>query len=174
MFALFEKILGASSKGLLVISSILAFMLSFVVVADVIGRGVFNSPIKGTPEMVSSAIVIICYLQAAYAIQSGGMIEVDALSQHFPVKVKAALTLFGSGLAILLFGIILWGSIEGLIHAWVSNEFEGEGAMRIPVWPVRLAVVAGSLLAGLAYLELAIRQIKAARRGEVVATGVSH
>ncbi len=171
---MFFKFLDASTKGLLVVASVLGFLLSFVVVADVIGRVAFDSPLKGTPEMVSSAIVIICYLMCAYAIRTGGMIEVDAFSQHYPPKLKVAMTLFSCGLAILLFGIILWGSWEGFLHAVESGEYEGEGALRVPMWPVRLSVVLGSLLAMLSYIELAIRQIQAARRGEVLATGVSH
>ncbi len=171
---MFEKIMDVSTKGLLVVASLLGFFLSFVVVADVIGRVVFNSPLKGTPEIVSSSIVIICYLMCAYAIRTGGMIEVDAFSQHYPPKLKVAMTLVSCGLAILLFGIILWGSWDGLVHAWQSGEYEGEGALRVPMWPVRLSVVLGSFLAILSYVELAIRQIKAARRGEVLATGVSH
>ena len=171
---MFFKLLDASTKGLLVVASVLGFLLSFVVVADVIGRVAFDSPLKGTPEMVSSSIVIICYLMCAYAIRSGGMIEVDAFSQHYPPKLKVAMTLLSCGLAILLFGIILWGSWEGLLHAIESGEYEGEGALRVPMWPVRLSVVLGSFLAMLSYVELAIRQIQAARRGEVLATGVSH
>jgi TRAP-type C4-dicarboxylate transport system permease small subunit len=171
---MFFKVLDASTKGLLVVASLLGFLLSFVVVADVIGRVVFDSPLKGTPEMVSSSIVIICYLMCAHAIRTGGMIEVDAFSQHYPPKLKVAMTLLSCGLAILLFGIILWGSWEGLLHAIESGEYEGEGALRVPMWPVRLSVVIGSLLAMFSYIELAVRQIQAVRRGEVLTTGVSH
>jgi len=42
------------------------------------------------------------------------------------------------------------------------------------MWPVRLAVLAGSALACLAYILLACRQVIAARRSEVLAVGVSH
>ena len=53
------------TNALLVVAAMLAFLLSFLVVADVIGRAIFNSPVQGTPEIVSISIVIICYLQAA-------------------------------------------------------------------------------------------------------------
>ncbi|MBA4791757.1 MAG: TRAP transporter small permease [Rhizobiales bacterium] len=162
------------SKALLVVASILAFALCFVVCADVIGRVMFGAPLKGTPEMVSSSIVIICYLQASYAILSGGMMHVDAITAHLPVQVQAILVIIGSLLGALLFGIIFWGSIDGFIHAWTSGEYEGEGAMHVPMWPVRLAVLVGTGLAVLAYILLACRQILAARRSEVLVTGVSH
>ncbi len=162
------------SKALLVLASILAFLLCFVVVGDVIGRVVFNSPLQGTPELVSSSIVIICYLQAVYAILSNGMMHVDALTVHFPPRVTAVLNVISCLLGVLLFGLIFWGSIDGFVHAVESGEYEGEGALRVPVWPVRLAVLAGSGLAIVAYLLLAARQLDAARRNEVVVTGSSH
>ena len=76
------------TKALLVTAAILAFLLCFLVVADVIGRVIFNSPVKGTPEIVSSSIVVICYLQAGYAIRSGGMLNVDAFVSKLPPGVQ--------------------------------------------------------------------------------------
>ncbi|MEW6257649.1 MAG: TRAP transporter small permease [Pseudomonadota bacterium] len=169
-----SQALNIVSKSLLVVASLLAFLLCFVVCADVFGRVVLGAPLKGTPEMVSSSIVIICYLQASYAIISGGMMQVDAFTAHFPVPVQAALGVFGSLLGALLFGLIFWGSIDGFFHAWSSGEYEGEGALRVPMWPVRLAVLVGTALALAAYLLLAARQVVGARRGEIITTGVSH
>ncbi len=162
------------AKALLVLASFLAFLLSFVVVADVIGRVAFNSPLKGTPELVSSSIVIICYLQAVYAIISGGMMHVDALTVHMPARVQGILGALACALGVMLFGIIFWGSIDGFLHSWESGEYEGEGALRVPMWPVRLAVLVGSGLAVLAYILMAARQMGAARRNEILVTGTSH
>ncbi len=162
------------AKALLVLASLLAFFLCFVVVIDVVGRVSFNSPLKGTPEIVSSSIVIICYLQASYAIISGGMLEVDAFTGRLSPKPRAMFGVFSCLLGAALFGLIGWGSIDGLSHAIQSGEFEGEGALRVPMWPVRLAVLVGSALAALAYLLLAARHVGSARRGAVLATGASH
>jgi len=41
------------TQVLLVVAAVLAFLLCFLVVTDVIGRVVFNSPVKGTTEIVS-------------------------------------------------------------------------------------------------------------------------
>ncbi|QTL02906.1 TRAP transporter small permease [Aquabacter sp. L1I39] len=172
--SLIGTVLDWVSKGLLALAAMLAFLLCFVVCADVIGRVLFSAPLKGTPELVSSSIVIICYLQASYAILSGGMMQVDAFTVHFPVPVQAALGIIGSLLGALLFGMIFWGSIDGFLHAWTSGEYEGEGALHVPMWPVRLSVLVGTLLACLGYILLACRQIVAARRAEVIITGVSH
>jgi TRAP-type C4-dicarboxylate transport system permease small subunit len=133
-----------------------------------------NRPLQGTPELVSSSIVIICYLQAAYAIRSGGMLETDALIVHLPTRARSLLSVIASLLGVMLFGLIFWGSIDGLAYAIESGEYEGEGALRVPMWPVRLSVLVGSGLAVIAYCLLAFRHLAAARRGEAIVTGTWH
>ena len=158
------------ARGLLTIAATLAFLLSFLVCADVIGRVVFNSPVKGTPEIVSYSIVVICFLQAAYAIRSGGMIAVDAITQHLPRTAQVACEVFGAVLGIAFFGLICWGSLDPAWYAWTSNEFEGEGALRVPAWPARAIVVLGTFLAACNYALLAIERISALRQGGTQAT----
>jgi TRAP-type transport system small permease protein len=161
-----DRALDRIAQTLLVLAAVLGFCLSFIVVADVIGRVAFNRPLKGTPEMVSFSIVVICYLQAAYAIRSGGMINVDAFTIHLPARLQALLAAIGCVLGAFLFGLVFWGSLDGAAHAWSSNEFEGEGALRVPVWPARFVIVLGCALACLSYLLLAFKQFSALLRGE--------
>ena len=141
-----------TAKALLAFAAGLAFLLSFLVVADVVGRTVFSSPVKGTPEIVSMSIVIICFLQASYAIRSGGMLSVDLVPSLLPPRARAALLAAASLLGVAFFAVIVYGGTEPLLHAWRSGEYEGEGALRIPSWPARLAVVLGAGLAALNYL----------------------
>jgi TRAP-type C4-dicarboxylate transport system permease small subunit len=149
------------SRALLAVAAVLAFLICFVVCADVIGRVVFNSPLKGTPEIVSFSIVIICFLQAPFAIRSGGMIWVDALFTHFPDIMKRICEIAGCLLGVTFFALICWGSIDPAMHAWTSNEFEGEGARRLPVWPVRFVILLGTFLAAFNYLLMAIERWRA-------------
>ena len=150
---------------LLVIAAVLGFLLSFVVVADVVGRVAFNSPLKGTPEMVSISIVMICFLQAGYAVRSGGMINVDFLLVRMPPRIQSYVMAVGALLGVGFFGLVCWGAIDPAIHAWVSNEFEGEGALRVPSWPARFIVVIGTGLAALSYALIAVDNFKAGIKG---------
>ena len=151
-----------TAKALLVFSATLAFLLSFLVVADVVGRVAFNAPVKGTPEIVSMTIVIICFLQASYAIRSGGMLRVDAFTNLLPARGRAALAVWGCLLGALFFAVILYGGIDPLLHAWRSAEYEGEGALRVPTWPARATVLLGSALAMLDYILAGLAQVKVA------------
>lgn len=161
-----DRVVDHIATVLLVIGAAIGFVLSFIVVADVIGRVAFNAPLKGTPEIVSASIVVICWLQAAYAIRSGGMINVDAFTIHMPVRWQSALAAIGALLGAALFALICYGSFEQSIFAWSSGEYEGEGALRVPSWPARFCLTLGSALASLSYLLLMIKQISAFTRGQ--------
>jgi TRAP-type C4-dicarboxylate transport system permease small subunit len=145
---------------LLGLAAILIFSLSFLVVADVAGRVLFNSPVKGTPEMVSMSIVIICFLLAGYAVQSGSMIHTDAIVGLFGDKGHTFAALLSGLLGAAFFGLIVWGSTEPAWHAWASGEFEGEGALRVPVWPARFVVMLGSLLVCTIYVGQAVAALE--------------
>jgi TRAP-type C4-dicarboxylate transport system permease small subunit len=149
---LLERWSDLTAKALLALAAGLAFLLSFLVVADDVGRTVFSAPVKGTPEIVSMSIVIICFLQASYAVRSGGMLSVDLVPALLPWRARHALLA-----AACLLGVIVYGGLDPLAHAWTSGEYEGEGALRIPTWPARLAVIAGAGLAALNYLLAALR-----------------
>jgi len=140
-----------TAKALLAFAAGLAFLLSFLVVADVVGRTVFSAPVKGTPEIVSMTIVIICFLQASYAIRSGGMLSVDLVPSLLPGRAREALLAAACLLGVAFFGVIVYGGLDPLAHAWSSGEYEGEGALRVPTWPARLAVILGAALAALNY-----------------------
>jgi TRAP-type C4-dicarboxylate transport system permease small subunit len=118
----------------------------------VIGRVVFNSPVKGTPEIVSMSIVIICFLLAGYSVRSGSMLRADILTGPMSWRGPLVSALLSGVLGAAFFGLIVWGSYEPTLHAWTSGEFEGEGALRIPVWPARFMVMLGSLLVTIIYL----------------------
>ena len=157
-----NKISRLTSNSLLAFSALLAFLLSFLVVADVVGRVAFNQPVKGTPEIVSMSIVIICFLQASYAIRSGGMLKVDMFLHALPFRVRETVAALGCLLGVLFFAVIVYGSIDPLLHAWSSNEYEGEGALRVASWPARAAVLLGSALAVFEYVLSGLAHVQAA------------
>jgi len=150
-----------TAKALLAFAATLAFLLSFLVVADVVGRTAFGAPVKGTPEIVSMSIVVICFLQASYAIRSGGMLHVDVVPALLPALVQDVLAALGCLLGVAFFAVIVYGGLDPFLHAWRSGEYEGEGALRIPTWPARLIVVIGAALAALNYALAFALQAKA-------------
>lgn len=143
------------SKFLMVLAAAWAFGLTFLILADIIGRGVFASPVYGTAEMVTTSIVIIVFLQAGYAIRSRSMLKADFLVNHLPAAVQRVLLAFGYLLGAAFFLMIITGGWEESILSYVENEYEGEGALRVPSWPARWTVLLGSALAMINYCVMA-------------------
>ncbi|MEY3626798.1 MAG: hypothetical protein RL163_1297 [Pseudomonadota bacterium] len=155
------------TKALMVAAALWAFVLCFLVVADVSGRVLFNSPVKGTPEIISLSIVVICFLQAGFAIRSGGMLNVDTLVVRFSPRTQSWFAAWGALVGAIFFAVICYGSLDGAAHAWNSGEYEGEGALRVPVWPAKFVIVLGTALASLSYWLLMAQNIGHALRGEM-------
>ena len=143
------------SKFLMVVAAAWAFGLSFLVLGNIIGRFVFDSPIYGTAEIVAASIVIIVFLQVGYAIRSRSMLMADFLVVHLPDIVQRILLAVGYLLGAAFFLMIITGGWEESILSYVEGEFEGEGALRVPSWPARWVVLLGSALATINYLVLA-------------------
>lgn len=160
------KLNDAIARGLLFLAAFLAFLLCFLVVGDVLGRVVLNSPIKGTPEIVSTTIVFICFLQAGYAIRSGGMLNVDALVKHLPPRAQSWMDALGALLGVAFFAFLCWSSVDPAVFSWTSGEFEGEGSLEVPTWPTRFAIVVGTGLAATSYLITMTERVKQALAGE--------
>ena len=163
------------TRLLLVLAAVLAFLLCFLVVADVVGRVGFDRPVKGTTEIVSLSIVIICYLQTGFAIRSGGMLHVDMFVNRAGPRGQSLLAAVAALAGLVFFGLICWGSFEGAAHAWNSNEFEGEGALRVPVWPARFVLILGTAIAAFNYALLLVQHLLSAVQGTAPqATGTAH
>lgn len=139
------------SKFLMVLAAAWAFCLTFFILLNISFRGIFD----GMAEIVTASIVIIVFLQAGYAIRSRSMLKADFLVSRFPPGLQKFLLAFGYILGAIFFVMIITGGWDESVLSWVENEFEGEGALRVPAWPARWAVMGGSAIALLNYLVLA-------------------
>jgi len=149
------KISDIMSKFMMVIAAIWAFGLSFLILANIIGRSVFDSPVYGTAEIVATSIVIIVFLQVGYAIRSQSMLRADFLIIHLPYSIQRIFLFIGYLLGAVFFLMIITGGWEESVLSYIEDEFEGEGALRVPSWPARWMVMIGSTLALINYIVLA-------------------
>jgi TRAP-type C4-dicarboxylate transport system permease small subunit len=140
---------------MMVIAAIWAFGLSFLILANIIGRSVFDSPVYGTAEIVATSIVIIVFLQVGYAIRSQSMLRADFLIIHLPYSIQRIFLFIGYLLGAVFFLMIITGGWEESVLSYIEGEFEGEGALRVPSWPARWMVIIGSTLALINYIVLA-------------------
>ena len=138
------------------IGTLWIFFLMFLVVADVVGRNFLDSPITGVAEFAARSVAAIVFLQLAAAILSGKMTRSDfllrLLARRSPRTVTALEVAFAL-IGALLFAALAFISWPEWMAAWSGNEYFGvQGVYTIPTWPFRGLLVAGSLMASVAYL----------------------
>lgn len=154
-----RKISDKLAKFMMVLAAVWAFILTFVILTDIIGRGVFNDPFNGVREIVANSIVIIVFLQAGYAVRSRSMLSAEFLVDRFPPTARRIALGISYLLGAVFFALIIWGGWNFAINSWVEGEFEGEGALRVPSWPTRFIILFGSALAVVNYIVLAYRDV---------------
>ena len=146
------------TKFLMVLGALWAFILCFFILAEIISRAI-NMPISGTKEIVANSVVMIVFLQVGYAVRSNSMLRADFLVQAMPRWVQRVLLIFAFSLGAALFFFLLKAGIKPAIRSFENWEFDGEGALRVPVWPTRWMIIFGAGLAGINYVLLAIVEI---------------
>ncbi|WP_153769003.1 TRAP transporter small permease [Labrenzia sp. CE80] len=146
------------TKFLMIFGAIWAFALCFFILADIIFRAM-NMPISGTKEIVANSVVIIVFMQVGYAVRSQSMLRADFLVAALPHGAQKALLILAYVLGGLLFFFLLKAGIKPALRSFANGEFDGEGALRVPVWPARFAILLGGGLAGVNYLLLCIAEI---------------
>jgi len=132
--------------------SLWIFVLMAVIVVDVGGRVFLNSPLQGTPEIVSNSIIAITFLQIPYVMLRKQHVRSTILYDRLGQKGRDVIDVLVSAIGIVLFILLIVSSWDHFIQAVQIGEFEGEGALRVPTAPVRFLLILGSVFMILEYI----------------------
>ena len=133
-------------------------VLALVVVlnVDVIARGIFSAPLKGTYEMVQFSVVLIVFLQLA------DVVRVDRLtrSDGFLTLVQARRPTFAANMrriinavSAIFMGLIAYITYPEFLKMWATQDYFGvPGLFTLPWWPVKLVITVGTALACLIFV----------------------
>lgn len=142
-----RRVSDAVTAALNVVGTLLIVAIMVLVNADVIGRGAFNAPVSGVPEIVSMSIVAIVFLQVAHTFRMGRLTRTDAVLNFIKarsMRLYAAVELLFSLAAITLIWQLFSASKPLFVKSWVRGTFEGTiGDFTAPIWPVKLVILIG-------------------------------
>lgn len=151
--------------GLNSVGTVLIFALVVMINLDVIARFVFNSPIDGVTELVELSIVAIVFLQLGDAVRNGRLTRSEGLYSRLQERKPRLAHMLGALFDIAgaaFFITIIFGGIPRFIDAWERDYFSGiRGIFIVPVWPVRLILVIGSVTVVFVFLGLARKHLSA-------------
>lgn len=138
--------IAAGFRGIEELSAIIAAMiimgLMFLMVADVLGRKMFNAPLSGTTEIAEITLVGVVYLSISYVQRLHGHVNVDLFVKLLPSVLRLGLDVFALVLAFLISAVITWRSA---LFAWESILLQDYtmGIARVPAWPGKAVVTFG-------------------------------
>jgi len=137
-----------------VVSAFWVLVLAGIIFVDVMGRYLFSQPLLGATEIIANSVVSITFLQLPLAIYQGGMIRSTLLYDAVGERARRVLRTLACVLGLAFFIGTAFSAWGPALEALAVSEYEGEGALRVPTYPVRFLVVATSVFAAWVYAHL--------------------
>lgn len=135
-----------------VVSAFWILLIAVVIIVDVLGRAIFSSPLQGTSEIIRNSVVAITFLQLPLAILSGSMLRTELVSEFLGLNGRRILRTLAYLLGLCFFALIVYADWQPAMFAYRIGAYEGEGALRIPIWPVHIILLTTSAMCAVAYL----------------------
>jgi TRAP-type C4-dicarboxylate transport system permease small subunit len=139
-------------RGAYAVGAAIMVLLGALIMLDVLMRSVFASPITSVDDVVAYALVLFTFLQLPLMVREHHLLRVTLLTERLGVHAQRGLFVFCLAVGAAIFTILACISIGPTYESYIIGEFQGAGAIRIPVWMIRLAVTALLALAALASL----------------------
>jgi TRAP-type C4-dicarboxylate transport system permease small subunit len=130
-------------------------MMMFLMVADVVGRYVGNSPILGAFEITEFMMIVLLFFSVGYAQTRKAHINVDVLILKLPKNVRRFLQTIGSLLGLGLFSLIAWQAVMHATRIYKAQQRSID--LGLPVFPFILVAALGTAVFCLTLLASAIR-----------------
>lgn len=151
-----SKVANALAIASNALGTLVVLALVVVLNVDVIARGVFSAPLKGTYELVQFSVVLIVFLQLADVVRVDRMTRSDGfliLLHNRRPTLTANLRRTINALSAIFMGMIAYITFPEFLHMWDTQDFFGvPGLFTLPWWPVKLVITVGTALSCLIFV----------------------
>lgn len=136
------KIIEATIKSLGMISVFSLGSLMFLGAIDVIGRYVFNYPIKGTLEISQILLAALVFFGLAYTQIEHKHITVGLAFSKLPPKLRKIISIVNYLLVFIVFALMTWSATATAINMWNTKRLVAN--LPVQMYPFQLFVSLGS------------------------------
>ena len=137
----FHRVTSRVSMSLLKLTTLAISLACLMIMYDSLGRLLFNSPLRGTTEIVRNLVVLIAFLQVPESIQRRELLRVSFVYVHFSDRIKRLIDCAGYLLGALIFATVAVINWPDLMKSIATNEYEGSAAFYMPMAPIRLTAM---------------------------------
>lgn len=146
--------LGRIARWCHLVSAVWVVVLAVIIFIDVTGRYLLSMPLLGATEIIMNSVVSITFLQLPLAIYRGGMLRTTFILDMVTPNSQRIIRTFSNILGLIFFVATAYSSWRPFVDAWQIGEYEGEGSLRVPTYPVRFLLIITTAFAALVYLYL--------------------
>jgi TRAP-type C4-dicarboxylate transport system permease small subunit len=139
-------------------SAVSTFAMLVLVVANVIGRYLFNAPITGAFEITESLLVVVIMLGLGLTQYHDGHIRVTILTRRMPPAWARLAKICALLLGAVFFAWCAYASWKFAYESYSFNEQEW-GTITFPLYPFKFVVFLGVVLLGIQFLLDTIHEI---------------
>lgn len=133
---------GWAATGLMVLVTAAVVASMLLGTADVVGTQVFNRPVPGATEAISSLLVIIVYGALSHVQRQRSHIRMEMLYASAGPRARAVMDLVAHLIALGFFGLMLRQTTLDAAWSWSIKQTE-VGLIRFPVYPFKAALAVG-------------------------------
>ncbi|MBT8169839.1 TRAP transporter small permease [Phaeobacter gallaeciensis] len=138
------------------LGTLVVLALVIILNVDVIARGLFSSPLKGTYEMVQFSVVLIVFLQLADVVRVDRLTRSDgflSVIQHRRPTLAKSMRRIINAVSAIFMGLIAYVTFPEFLHMWNTQDYFGvPGLFTLPWWPVKLVISVGTALSCLIFI----------------------
>lgn len=120
------------------IAALVIFILMFFMVAEVIGRTIFNHPIPGAIDWIEVSMAAFTFLGVAYCQRLGGHIRMEIVISRMHGRLLWALEFLTTAIAAFYIFVIMRRSFFHFMRAYEIGDSTID--IQLPVWPSKLIV----------------------------------
>ncbi|MGI9488301.1 MAG: TRAP transporter small permease [Geminicoccaceae bacterium] len=145
-----QKGLNSIAMAANVCGTLVVLALVVIVNIDVVARGVFSAPFRGSVEVVQFSMVLIVFLQLPDVVRVDRLTRSDGLLTMMAGRWPAAarwLNRVINVISAVLMALIAYAIWPEFVDAWETGDYFGTpGVFTAPWWPVKLAIFFSAVL----------------------------
>jgi len=140
-----DRALGHLETAFALFAAFAIFGLMLLGVWQVLGRTLFNAPVRGYIDFVELSMSTFAFLGIAYCQRLGGHVRMEMLLKPLRGRALWSAEIFGTVVALAVVAVLIWYGWGHFLRAYQLGDSTIDA--ELPVWPSKLAVpVAFALL----------------------------
>lgn len=128
----------------------LAFLM-IMVFREVVWRYVFKNPSIFSVELSEYILIFITFMSAAWVLKEDRHVNMTALVDHFPEKIRLFLDIITSLIVMVFCLVLIWKGSKTVFMAY-SGDYHSSSLVNFPLWISYSIIPLGTLILFLQYM----------------------